>query len=239
MHNNCDGATPLVFGAELNINAPNVCDGLLLLKSIKPFSIATAFFDPQYRGVLDKLAYGNEGKSRGKSRANLTQMSGEIIREFILGIDAALKPGGHLFLWVDKFHLCEGTLPWFNGTKLEIVDMIVWNKQTFGMGYRSRRTAEYLLVLQKRPKRARGVWLDHSIRDVIDERPLKSHPHAKPIVLQQRLICSVTREDEWVLDPAAGSYSVLLACRMANRNFIGCDIEQIVLREDMFGNLSF
>ena len=50
---------------------------------------------------------------------------------------------------MDKFHLCEGIKNWIAGTNLHIVDLITWNKETFGMGYRTRRTAEYLLILQK------------------------------------------------------------------------------------------
>lgn len=66
---------------------------------MKDNSIATAFFDPQYRGVLDKLKYGNEGKGRGKARSELKQMDEETIINFIEEIDRVLKDSGHLFLW--------------------------------------------------------------------------------------------------------------------------------------------
>jgi site-specific DNA-methyltransferase (adenine-specific) len=52
------------------LNYKNLADGLDLLADINDSSIATAFFDPQYRGVLDKLKYGNEGKGRGKPDVN-------------------------------------------------------------------------------------------------------------------------------------------------------------------------
>lgn len=38
-------------------NFRNKADGLTLLASLPEQSIKTAFFDPQYRGVLDKLSY--------------------------------------------------------------------------------------------------------------------------------------------------------------------------------------
>ena len=38
-------------------NFRNKADGLNLLASLPDKSIKTAFFDPQYRGVLDKLSY--------------------------------------------------------------------------------------------------------------------------------------------------------------------------------------
>lgn len=207
------------------VNKKNKADGLLLMKDIKDQTIKAAFFDPQYRGVLDKLKYGNEGKQRGKARSELQQMSEETIINFIKEIDRVLISSGHLFLWVDKFHLCQGVLPWFNETELNLVDMIVWDKGKIGMGYRTRRKSEYLIVLQKSPIRAKGVWVDHSIPDVWEEKTPKVHPHSKPIDLQKRLIEATTKKGDYVLDPASGGYSVFEACKMAERNFIGGDIE--------------
>lgn len=136
----------------------------------KPTVLKHVFFDPQYRGVLDKLKYGNEGKGRGKARCELEQMDEETIINFIEEIDRVLKNSGHLFLWVDKFHLCQGVLSWFVNTNLNLVDMIVWDKGKIGMGYRTRRKSEYLIVLQKSPVKAKGYWNDHAIPDVWEEK---------------------------------------------------------------------
>lgn len=207
------------------INKKNRTDGLNLLADINDNTIATAFFDPQYRGVLDKLKYGNEGKARGKARCELAQMDEDTIINFIKEIDRVLKNSGHLFLWVDKFHLCQGTLSWITDTKLNLVDMIVWDKGKIGMGYRTRRKSEYLIVLQKSPVRAKGCWNDHAIPDVWEEKTPKVHPHSKPIELQKRLIASTTQDSDYVLDPASGGYSVFEACKALGRDFIGGDIE--------------
>ena len=141
-------------------------DGLELLSDINEETVAAAFFDPQYRGVLDKLKYGNEGKARGKARCELVQMNEDTIIRFINELNRVIRKSGHLFLWVDKFHLCQGVLPWFEDTNFNLVDMIVWDKDRIGMGYRSRRKSEYLVVFQKSPVRAKGVWTDHSIPDI-------------------------------------------------------------------------
>lgn len=206
------------------LNWRNRVDGLTLLDAIDDGTIAAAFFDPQYRGVLDKLSYGNEGKQRGQARAALQQMDEGTIVAFIQEIDRVLRPQGHLFLWVDKYHLCQGTLPWLEGTDLNLVDMIVWDKGRIGMGYRTRRKSEYLVVLQKSPVRAKGVWVDHAIPDVWEERVAKTHAHSKPVELQRRLIAAVTQDGDIVLDPASGGYSVLEACRLLGRDFVGGDI---------------
>lgn len=207
-------------------NRRNQGDGLRLLRSLGADSIGAAFFDPQYRGVLDKLGYGNEGVSRGRARAALMQMPEDVIRNFVAELGRTLRPSGHLFLWLDKFHLCERTFSWPVETPLRCVDLITWAKGRIGNGYRTRRASEYLQIWQKLPLRAKGQWTDHRIPDVWTEKILKKeHPHQKPLHLQQCLIKAVTRRDEVVVDPAAGSFSVLTACRNTGRTFIGTDLE--------------
>jgi site-specific DNA-methyltransferase (adenine-specific) len=222
----------LILPEDLLLDAPNVREGQDFLASLPAAGFPLCIFDPQYRGLLDHTRYGNEGE-RQKGRSLLRQMTEADIRAFLAAIDRVLMPSGHLLLWTDKFHLCTGVAPWFAGTAFETVDLIVWNKKRFGMGYRTRRVSEYLLIVQKAPRRAKGVWTRHDIPDVWDERlPQGSRsgagprpPHAKPIDLQSRLIEALTHEGEIVLDPAAGSYSVLAACRQVNRRFLGCDVE--------------
>ncbi len=200
-------------------------DGRHFLALLPAESIPVAFLDPQYRGVLDKLGYGNEGETRGKQRSALMQMSESDIAKFVRGIDRALIPSGHLFLWMDKFHLCQGFTQWLCDTRLEIVDMVVWDKDRMGMGYRTRRQTEFCVILQKQPKRAKGVWKMHDIRDVWREKVDKSaHPHAKPVKLQTELIKAVSNKYDYVVDPAAGSFSVMESANQAERNFIGCDL---------------
>lgn len=212
--------------ATVKTNYKNCVDGIELLKHIQDASLKVVFFDPQYRGVLDKLSYGNEGKQRGKQRSNLTQMSEKTIIEFLIEIERVLCPSGYLFLWVDKFHLVEGVKPWFNCLPtMQTVDMITWNKMKMGMGYRTRRQSEYLIVLQKSPLLAKATWTIHNIPDIWNEKSYKIHPHSKPIELQKQLIIATTNEGDFVCDPAAGGYSILEACRLSNRNFIGGDIE--------------
>jgi len=202
-------------------------DGLEFLGMLEDCSVPAAFFDPQYRGVLDKMQYGNEGKGRGRRRSGFMQMGEETILEFIREIDRALIPSGHLFLWVDKFHLCIGVRAWREGTGLEVVDLIGWNKERMGMGYRSRRQTEYCVVLQKEPRKAKGVWSNHSIPDTWAEKgnaKRSGHPHRKPVGLQSALIDAVTSEGDVVIDPAAGDFTVMEAALGCGRQFLGCDI---------------
>ena len=121
-----DTITKSVFSTERVVQAPPIIDlpdflkpntrlkmdGLKFLAHLPNESVPVAFFDPQYRGVLDKMNYGNEGKSREKRRCALMQMTEEQIGKFIRGIDNGLISSGHLFLWIDKFHLSKGFGTW-------------------------------------------------------------------------------------------------------------------------------
>lgn len=203
-------------------------DGLKMLKLLPDKSIPLVFFDPQYRSVMDKQNYGNEGENRGKKRSELPQMTNSLIGKFILEIERVLIPSGHLMLWVDKFIVVSGIHSFLEGSSLQLVDMITWNKQRMGMGYRSRRFSEHLLVLQKSPVRAKGIWIIHDIPDVWNEKIEngdKNHTHSKPVKLQERLIKAITNKGDIVVDPAAGGYSVMRAARNVERNFLGCDIK--------------
>lgn len=135
-----------------DLNQKNKLNGLDLLTNIQENKIKVCFFDPQYRGILDHLNYGNEGELRGKGRSSLPQMTEEQIKVFIREIDRILVPTGHLFLWIDKYHLCSGVNEWLTGTNLNVVDLIIWDKGKLGMGYRSRRKSEYCMVIQKNLK---------------------------------------------------------------------------------------
>jgi len=199
--------------------------GLRLIAAVPDSAAALCIFDPQYRGVLDKMAYGNEG-GRQKGRGTLVQMDDATIATFIAEIAWTLGPGGHLLLWTDKFHLCQGVAPWLAGASLSVVDLIVRDKTRIGMVCRSRRRSEHLTILQKAPLRAKGVWHDHAIPDVRAEKTGQGHPHRRPLELQRRLVEAATTPGDLVLDPAAGGFSMpeaVEACAEP-RVFLGTDL---------------
>jgi len=228
MISNAEGARRQKHRLAIKRNSRNRFDGLSLLRSIYDSEASAIFFDPQYRALLDKMSYGNEGESRERKRVALPQMTDDIIDEFLGEIQRVLRPSGHLFFWVDKFTIGSGRhvrylRPW---RSLEIVDLIHWNKLRPGMGRRARCRSEYIIVVQKIPTRAKGIWNDHRIDDSWPEQSDRSvHPHAKPYQLTERLIRAVTKRGDLVVDPCAGGYSVLDACRASGREFMGCDLK--------------
>jgi site-specific DNA-methyltransferase (adenine-specific) len=208
--------------ARAILNVAQRGDALTLLGSLKEGCTPLVFFDPQYRGVLDKLKYGNEG-ARQKGRFKLPPMGSDYIDACVREAVRVLRPSGYLLRWTDTFHLCEADH--LRISDIKCVDLIVWDSLRPGNGYRTRRRGDYLLVLQKPPIRARSTWGDHSIPSRWAEKvDRKLHPHVKPIGLITRLIAATTRPGDLVVDPAAGSFAVMHAAHQLGREFVGCDL---------------
>lgn len=204
-------------------NIKQIGDAFHLLTLLPDSCSSLAFFDPQYRGVLDKMNYGNEG-ARQKERAALPAMTTTSIIGVLIALTRVIQPSGYVMLWLDKFELLNAASLYACGD-LSIVDLVTWDKGRIGMGYRTRRRAEYLLIMQRAPIKAKATWTRHNIPDVWNERQdARGHTHAKPIGLQTALIEASTAPGSLVIDPCAGSYSVMTAAHSAGRDFIGCDL---------------
>ena len=198
-------------------------DALTLLRSLRDSCTQLVFFDPQYRGVLDHLQYGNEG-SRQRGRAGLPAMTKDYIDACCREAVRTLRPSGYLLRWTDTFHLCQADHLSI-ADACPCVDLIAWDNLRQGNGYRSRRRGDYLLVLQKPPIAAKSTWRDHGIPSRWHEKVDRNiHPHIKPIGLITRLIGAITQPGDLVVDPAAGSFVVMHAAHQLGRNFIGCDL---------------
>jgi site-specific DNA-methyltransferase (adenine-specific) len=203
-------------------NAAQHGDALDLLRALPDASTLLAFFDPQHRSVLDKLAFGNEG-DRQRGRARLPAMTENYIDAAVRQIARVLRPGGYLMQWVDTYCLCEAHHLCI-ADALKSVDLIAWDCERIGMGERTRRRGDNLLVLQKPPIHAL-TWKDHGIPNRWPERvDRKLHPHIKPIGLITRLIAAVTEPGDLIVDPAVGSFVVMHAAHQSGREFIGCDL---------------
>jgi site-specific DNA-methyltransferase (adenine-specific) len=216
------------FAMKYHRNVAQRGDALELLQSLPSDCMPLVFFDPQHRETLDRLAYGNEG-ARQKGRAKLPAMTSEYIDACCREIARVLRPSGYLLQWIDTFRLCEAYHQ-RTADVLPPVGLTAWDnlRRPGGMGYRFRHCGDYLLALQKPPKRAKATWRDHGIPDrwrkKVDRR---LHPHIKPIKLTRRLIRAVTEPGDLVIDPAAGSFMVMQAARELGREFIGCDIAYV------------
>jgi site-specific DNA-methyltransferase (adenine-specific) len=211
--------------AAFTLNTAQQGDALALLRSLSDGCASLGFFDPQFRELLNRQKYGNEGVSRQNARARLPAMTEDYIDAVTLEFARVLKPGGYLMRWTDKYCLCEGRHLRIASDILKIVDLIATDNERIGQGYRTRYRGDFLLVMQRPPVRARMTWRDHGIPDRwVEKVDRKLHPHVKPIGLIKRLIVATTELGGLVIDPAAGSFTTMYAAHQLGRNFIGCDL---------------
>jgi site-specific DNA-methyltransferase (adenine-specific) len=209
--------------STFQMNTAQAGDCLELLHGLPDACSPLVFFDPQHRSVLDKLAFGNE-KTRQRGRAGLPAMTDDFIDAICLEIARTLKPSAYCMRWLDTYGLCEAHHLRVPCKTLAPVDLIAWDNMRMGMGKRSRRRGDYLLVLQRPPVTAKN-WRDHGIPSRWAEKvDRKIHPHIKPAGLISRVIGAVTQPGDLVVDPCAGSFVVMQAALGLERNFIGCDL---------------
>lgn len=57
------------------------------------------------------------------------------------------------------------------------------------------------------------------------EKSCGKHPTQKPLPLLARIILASTKENDWVLDPFAGSSTTGIAASLLNRRFLGLEQE--------------
>ena len=195
-----------------------------LLQALPDGCAALGFFDPQFREILDRQNYGNEGIGRQRERAALPAMTADFIDACCREFTRVLRPSAYLGRWLDTFALVEGVHLRIEAELLKPVALIAWDSLSLGMGYRVRARGDYLLILQKPPLKAKSTWSDHSLASRWGEKvDRKLHPHVKPIGLIKRLIGATTKPGDLVVDPCAGSFTVLHAARELGRKFIGVD----------------
>jgi DNA methylase len=72
-------------------------------------------------------------------------------------------------------------------------------------------------------KQMKDVWKLPAIAPW--EKSCGKHPTQKPLAVLARIILASTKPNAWILDPFAGSSTTGIAANLANRRFLGIDME--------------
>jgi len=113
---------------------------------------------------------------------------------------------------------------------LHLIQTLVWDKQTIGLGWRYRPSYENILIASK--DKDNYNFYDNSKKcsniircgNVIPQA--NDHPTVKPIKLMKKLILIHSNPGDLICDPFAGSGTTLVAAKDLGRRFIGIDIKQ-------------
>lgn len=208
------------------------------------FRFDCAFADPPYflsnggisvqsgrQVCVDK---GDWDKSRG------LEADAAFTRRWLTSLRNVLKPSGTV--WVSGTHhniFLVGTIMRELGYK--ILNVIVWQKKNPPPNLSCRyfmHSTEFIIWARREEKTSHffnydlmrklaggqqmgDVWVLNSIARW--EKSFGKHPTQKPLSLLVRILLASTRENEWVLDPFAGSCTTGIAARLLHRRFFGID----------------
>lgn len=138
----------------------------------------------------------------------------------------------NIYLWCNKKQIPEYFKFYVDKHKCKF-EIIKWTKvnalPTYSNKYLS--DTEYLLYFHK----GKGKCFPQSYDDAktyylapINQADKKKfgHPTIKPLDITQKVIRNSSKEGWTVFDPFMGSGTTGVACKLENRNFIGCEINE-------------
>lgn len=206
-------------------------DALLMLDALADLSVDLVFTDPPYSTGARRDA---EKSSRGSMLRGKTWQDGWLASDELSsnGFATLLRavavvsyritiPGGFFAVWTDWRQL-PNVMGLMESAGWRLMNVVVWDKGSFGMGNVFRNQHEFIVVASK------GAALPNR-RDVANviraDRPDNEwHPTPKPVGLMAEMIDVLSRPDGLVVDPFAGSGSTGIAAAQVGRRFLGFEI---------------
>ncbi len=134
-----------------------------------------------------------------------------LIRETLLALRPYLAEGGGVLAFIDwrQFPNLQGAV---ETCDLRVNGMVVWDKESMGLGNGFRAQHELILFGSKGTPRV----VAHDVPNVLRfprERDTTLHPSPKPIPLMKRLLSVVARPGDLILDPFGGSATTAVAAK--------------------------
>jgi site-specific DNA-methyltransferase (adenine-specific) len=187
-------------------------DCLDVLAAAPAFEIAACVMDPPYAsGARTEAAKPARGAGMvrsarwGKRPIDCDQMTTPgfvwTIRTLALTLTPRLPPGASILSFIDwrQWPNLVGAL---ESANFRINTMIVWDKETFGMGQGFRLQHELVCWASKGHPRVCASDVPNVLRH--KRADTDDHPSPKPVPLMEQLLRVVTAEDDLVLDPFGG-----------------------------------
>ena len=214
-------------------------DSAELVKKFKPGSITSVVTDPPF-GVdnLSRSSVTDAGKKYARKIANdkSPQIAIDMFENVVTDLMPAMKDESDFYIFTSPQVIDEwlaSTKRLFEKFKFRRKGILIWQKDGPGMGDLTSWGVGYEFILYYK----RGRWEPHHPRvgSVLrfDRVPSSRiiHPHEKPVPLLEMLIKHSTVPGDWLVDPFAGSGSLMRASRGLDRNSIGIEYDERNYRE--------
>ena len=151
-----------------------------------------------------------------------------LMRECALEWYRILKPGSHIFVFIDwrmYAHLARA----IESADLLFRGVLVWDKTYFGMGSHFRNQHEFILHFSKsnptKPER-------RDIPNVLQYKPIRNgdHPTQKPVGLLHKILSVVVKPGNHVIDCFNGVGSTGVAALLSGCSYTGIEREPAYFR---------
>lgn len=105
-----------------------------------------------------------------------------------------------------------------------LIQTIIWDKQTIGLGWHYRPSYETIVVLSKSKDKYNWCTERKDVSNIVrmgNIIPQKGdHPTPKPVPLMEHFLELHSKEGDLVLEPFSGSGTTAIACHRLKRRFI-------------------
>lgn len=206
-------------------------DALEVLMAMAGVRVGAVCCDPPYSsGARTEAAKATRGDGmiRGKRWANrpidCDQMTTTgfvwLMREVSLLCEPMLSDGASFLAFID-WRQWPNLVGAVESVNLRVNNMVVWDKESFGMGNGFRAQHELVLWATKGTAKPAALDVPNVIRCPREE-PVW-HPSPKPVPLMEALLRVASHPGDIVLDPFAGSAATGAAALALGRRFIGIE----------------
>lgn len=202
-------------------------DCMEYMKSMEDASIDLIVTDPPYLLTHTKIKSGEEFDGM-EYMDELSTMAHGIENEQLDEFMRILKKP-NMYLW-GNWKLIVKYLDYFMDKDVN-TNLLCWHKTSIVPMCNNIWVAdtEYCLYVRGEGVRLHGGFNDHKtywVSDNMDIRMNKmGHPTVKPLNIIKQMVKNSSVEGDVVFDPYLGSGTTAVACKLLNRNCIGCEIE--------------
>jgi len=210
-------------------------DCLEVMAAMEDGSIGAVLTDPPYssggrrenaRSLRKSMLRSEEDEDWIHGDAMSTQGFIWLMRQCALQWRHLLIPGGHVLAFID-WRMAPNLAAALESADLRQHPILVWDKQTFGMGTIFRNQHEFIVHMSAgNPIDPQRRNVGNVLRFPAVHVSQRVHECEKPVPLLHTLLSVVTPPGTTVLDPYAGSGSVLVAAKNLGLPAIGIDADE-------------
>ena len=199
-------------------------DCLNVINQFDDESIDVCLTDPPYGIDFQSMRTCNQ-KTQGVPFAKILNDE-RPFTDWIKPLFPKMKDGGRLLCFY-RWDVQNEFLNEIIDAGFTVKSQIIWDKGIHGMGDLKGEFA---------PQHESIIYATKGRYEFKDKRPTTLirvnrvsadkliHPNEKPIGLLQKLIMSISSENELIFDPFGGSFSTWLAAKSLNRNCVSCEL---------------